>query len=59
MADINIVHVVYKGITPTFNDVLGGQVSMIFSGVSSIVPFLKTNLDQLRIASKRAFHGAD
>ena len=39
---INIVHVPYKGLTPAFNDVLGGQVSMIWAGVSNVVPHLKT-----------------
>ena len=39
---INIVHVPYKGLGPAFSDVLGGQVPVMFAGVSNIVPHLKT-----------------
>lgn len=39
---INIVHVPYKGLGPAFNDVLGGQVQVMFAGVSNVVPYLKT-----------------
>jgi len=37
---INIVHVPYKGLGPAFNDVLGGQVPMMFTGMSNAVPHL-------------------
>ncbi len=37
MAGINIVHVVYKGLTPAFNDVVSGQTPMIFSAISNAV----------------------
>ena len=39
---INIVHVPYKGLGPAFSDVLGGQVPMMFTGVSNVVPYMKT-----------------
>ena len=39
---INIVHVPYKGLGPAFSDVLGGQVPMMFTGVSNVVPHMKT-----------------
>jgi tripartite-type tricarboxylate transporter receptor subunit TctC len=39
---INIIHVPYKGLGPAFNDVLGGQVPMMFAGVSNVVPYMKT-----------------
>jgi len=42
MTGINIVHVPYKGLTPAFNDVLAGQVPMMWSAVSNVVPFLKS-----------------
>ena len=38
MTRINIVHVSYKGLTPAFNDVLGGQVPMMVSGVVTALP---------------------
>ncbi len=41
-AGINIVHVPYKGLGPAFSDVIGGQVPMMFSGVSNVVPYRKT-----------------
>jgi len=36
------VHVPYKGLGPAFSDVLGGQVPMMFTGVSNVVPYMKT-----------------
>jgi len=39
---MNIVHVPYKGLGPAFSDVLGGQVPMMFTGVSNVVPYMKT-----------------
>ena len=53
---INLVHVPYKGLGPAFNDVLGGQVPVMFAGVSNVVPYLKTG--RLRVlavgSAKRA-----
>ena len=37
---IDVVHVPYKGLGPAFNDVLGGQVPMMFTGMSNAVPHL-------------------
>jgi tripartite-type tricarboxylate transporter receptor subunit TctC len=39
---INIVHVPYKGLGPAFNDVLGGQVPMMFAGMSNVVPHARS-----------------
>ena len=39
MTGIKLVHVVYKGVTPAFNDVLAGQVPMAFTAVSQSLPF--------------------
>ena len=53
-AGINIIHVPYKGLGPAFNDVLGGQVPMMFTGISNVVPHLKTGrLRVLAIGSPR------
>ena len=53
-AGINITHVPYKGLGPAFNDVLGGQVPMMFAGVSNVVPHMKTGrLRVLAIGSPR------
>ena len=41
-AGINLVHVPYKGLGPAYSDVLGGQVPMMFAGVSNVVPYMKT-----------------
>jgi tripartite-type tricarboxylate transporter receptor subunit TctC len=47
MADINIVHVPYKGSGPVRSDLLGGQVKIGCLGLSSIINFHKSG--QLRI----------
>lgn len=51
---IKLVHVPYKGLGPAFNDVLGGQVPMMFSGINSAVPYNKTGrLRILAVASPK------
>ena len=47
MAKIDITHVPYKGAGPALNDVIGGQVQMLISGISSALP-------QVRSAKLRA-----
>jgi tripartite-type tricarboxylate transporter receptor subunit TctC len=39
MTGMKLVHVVYKGITPAFNDVLAGQVPMAFTGLPQSLPY--------------------
>src|SRR5882724_6471115 len=40
VAGIDIVHVPYKGTGPAMNDLIGGHVDVMFSGISSAKPFM-------------------
>jgi tripartite-type tricarboxylate transporter receptor subunit TctC len=40
-AGIDVTHVPYKGLGPAFNDVLGGQVPMMWTGVSNVVQYVE------------------
>jgi tripartite-type tricarboxylate transporter receptor subunit TctC len=40
-ANVQLVHVPYKGIGPALNDLLGGQVSMMFPQTSSALPHIQ------------------
>ena len=52
MTGTSIMHVVYKGLTPAFNDVVAGQVPMIVSGVVTALPMHETG--RLRILATTA-----
>jgi tripartite-type tricarboxylate transporter receptor subunit TctC len=39
MTGMKLVHVVYKGITPAFNDVLAGQVPIAITSVAQSLPY--------------------
>lgn len=41
-AGVDMVHVAYKGTGPALNDLLGGQVSMMFSQLSSAIPHIQS-----------------
>ena len=41
MANVNIVHVPYKGTPPALSDLLGGQITMMFSNIVSGLPLVK------------------
>ena len=41
MAVIDIVHVPYKGSGPAMSEVMGGQVQMLITGYSAVVPHVK------------------
>jgi tripartite-type tricarboxylate transporter receptor subunit TctC len=41
MAKVKMLHVPYKGASPALNDVLGGQVPLMFGNVVSVVPQVK------------------
>ncbi|WPH14283.1 Bug family tripartite tricarboxylate transporter substrate binding protein [Variovorax paradoxus] len=40
--DVQLIHVPYKGIGPALNDVVGGQVTMMFGSLSAVLPFVKS-----------------
>jgi len=41
MADVNIIHVPYRGLAPAMTDLLGGQVQVIFGAVTSSIEYIK------------------
>jgi tripartite-type tricarboxylate transporter receptor subunit TctC len=51
---LDMIHVAYKGVGPALNDVMGGQVTMFFSQMSSALPLVKQGkLKAIGIASLR------
>ena len=51
-AKIKLVHVPYKGSGPAIADTLGGQVDMVFTGLPSVIEYLKAGkLKAIAIAS--------
>lgn len=51
-SNVQLLHVPYKGIGPALNDLLGGQVSMMFVQVSSVLPHIQSGkLRALGVAS--------
>jgi tripartite-type tricarboxylate transporter receptor subunit TctC len=56
MANVNIVHVPYKGNAPALTDLLGGHVEMIFSGVPALVPHIESGrIRAIAIGSLKRF----
>ena len=41
-ADIDLLHVPYKGTGPALNDVLGGQVPLMFSNLPGVLAYIKS-----------------
>ncbi len=51
---MDMIHVAYKGTGPALNDVMGGQVTMFFSQMSSALPLVKqSKLKGIGVASLR------
>jgi tripartite-type tricarboxylate transporter receptor subunit TctC len=51
-SNVRLLHVAYKGVGPAMNDLLGGQVTMMFAQVSSALPYIKSGkLRALGVAS--------
>jgi len=56
MANVNIVHVPYKGNAPALTDTLAGNVEMMFSGVPVIIPHVQSGrLRAIAIGSLKRF----
>ncbi len=54
MTGINIVHIPYKGAGPALTDLVGGQVQMMFTGISSTLPHVKSGrLKALGVSSEK------
>ena len=53
MAGIKMVHIPYKGASPALNDVLGGQVPLMFGNLVSVLPHVKAGkLTGLAVSSR-------
>jgi tripartite-type tricarboxylate transporter receptor subunit TctC len=53
-AGINVVHVAYRGEAPAINDLLGGQVPMMFANLSAVVGQVRSGaLRALAVASPK------
>lgn len=56
MTGINIVHVPYKGNSPSITDAISGNVEMVFSGVPALVPHVQSKrLRAIAISSLKRF----
>ncbi|MBM3573720.1 MAG: tripartite tricarboxylate transporter substrate binding protein, partial [Alphaproteobacteria bacterium] len=54
MARVDLLHVPYRGTGPALNDLLGGQVSMMFAQLSSALPHIQAGeLKALGVASRQ------
>ena len=42
MAGVNMLYVPYKGEAPAITDMIGGQISMVFANVISVIPYVKS-----------------
>jgi len=58
MASVDLLHVPYKGAAPAVNDLLGGQVNIIFADVAAMLSHLKSGkLKALGIGAAKRFEG--
>ena len=54
MANVQMVHVPYKGLAPALSDLLSGQVQIMFSSMVAIAPIINSNrLKALAVTSKK------
>lgn len=58
MTGAKMLHVPYKGASPAINDLIGGQVNIIFADVAAILPYTKSGMARpLGIGSSSRFSG--
>ena len=58
MAGVDLLHVPYKGAAPAVNDLLGGQVHIMFADVAALLPHIKSGkLKALGIGATKRFEG--
>lgn len=58
MTGVQMLHVPYKGASPAINDLIGGQVNIIFADVAAILPYTKSGMARpLGIGSAARFSG--
>jgi tripartite-type tricarboxylate transporter receptor subunit TctC len=58
MAGVDLLHVPYKGAAPAVNDLLGGQVNIIFADVAAMLSHIKSGkLKPLGIGAAKRFEG--
>jgi tripartite-type tricarboxylate transporter receptor subunit TctC len=58
MAGVDLLHVPYKGAAPAVNDLLGGQVNLVFADVAAVLQHIKSGkLKALGIGSSQRFAG--
>ena len=55
-ADIDMVHVPYRGIGPAFADILGGQTQALFPGLAAALPHIKAGKVRPLAVTGRARH---
>jgi tripartite-type tricarboxylate transporter receptor subunit TctC len=56
-AKIDMLHIPYKGLGPAITDLLGGQVQLVISNVSTALPHLKANkLRLLAVTTAKRFY---
>ena len=54
LADVKLTHVPYKGVIPAVNDVIAGQIPLMFAGTPGVLPHVRAGrLRALAIASAR------
>ena len=58
IAGVDLLHIPYKGAAPAVNDLLGGQVNILFADVAAILPHAKSGkVKPLGIGSAKRFGG--